>query len=259
MHRRASFKLCDGEGSITRPQLAVLTLTPDTRINSTRNPIRHISIVEYITDWIKENGLKIRDEFHAVSHLGFRYIGLFHIKGELGDIEWMVGITNNNDGKAAVELHSGFTVPAVEDSIGFHKSFTVTDKRGSYTPKEIRSLVNENMSNARQLFNVEHERIEIYKKLKLTPEKAHHIICLLIQSEIVAGRLSFETLIDWNDPKVAYLKPRTLWSLFVHCLTFINRLRTIHHIERSKALQQFFDELAGFVPKPTKWVQQTLC
>jgi hypothetical protein len=256
MYRRASLKLCEGESNISRPGLALIKPVAINKVH----PIRHIVLVDMVTEWFENNHCKIKEEFHATSHLGFRYIGLFHVRSmTMTDFEWVVVITNNNDGKSALELHSGIVLPEVQESIAFHHSSTVLKKLGFTPEDELKSLVNETMSSLREWFNVEYDRCDAYKKLKLSTEKAHHIICTLLQTEIIAGRVAFELLTGWNNPESDYIKPRTLWSLFVHCLTFTNRLKSIQHIERSKSLHGFFDGLAGFVPKPTKWVQATLC
>lgn len=256
MHRRASFKLCEGENGISRPELAVLKPVSIGRVN----PIRHIVVVDLVSEWFEANNCKIKDEFHAISHLGLRYIGLFTLKAKpMRDIEPVLAITNNNDGKSALEFHSGMSIPDVQESISFHHSENVVSKIGFTPEDELKTLVNEKLLYLKEWFHVEYDREERFKKIKLTPEKAHHIICTLLQTEIIAGRVSYELLTNWNKPESDYLKPRTLWSLFIHCLTFTNRLKSMQHIERSKTLHEFFDELAGFHLKPTKWVQATLC
>lgn len=254
MHRRANLKLCEGENGISRSELAVLKPVWIGRVN----PIRHTVVIDLVTEWFEANDHKIRDEFHAISHLGLRYIGLFNLKAKpMHDIEPILVVTNNNDGKSALEFHSGMAISDVNESIGFHQSFTVLKKIGFTPDEELKSLVNENLIRAKECFHVEYEREERFKKIKLTPENAHHLICTLLQTEIIAGRVAFELLTGWNKPEADYLKPRTLWSLFVHCLTFTNRLKSIQHIERSKSLHEFFDEIAGFHMRQTKWVQQT--
>lgn len=254
MHRRANLKLSEGESSISKTELALVKPIVVNRMN----PLRHIVVADAIFDLISGMTARIRDEFHAVSHGGLRYIGLFEaVVSTMLDFHWVISVTNSHDGKSAMEIHSGISFPNVEESIGFHHSMVVLKKYTYTSESDFRSLVNESIIECRMHFNLEIERMERYKSIKLTEKDAHHIICTLLMTEIVAGRLAYEILTDWNKPQVDYIKPRTLWSLFVHCLTFTNRLKSIQHIERSKELHEFFDSVANFRLKPTHWVQST--
>lgn len=255
MYRRASLKLHDNESSISRAELRVVPIEFSGQID----PIRHIEIFEEVESQLLAIDYNVKDEFHALTKGNLRYAGLIVSKAIwMTDWDWCLLITNNNDGKGAAEIHSGIVFRDVAECIAFHVSFTLFKKVGYLSKEDMRALVNENIDKCRDYMKLEDERMTAYKKIKISREVAHNIICELLMTEIVAGRCAFEVLTDWNNPQVDYIKPRTLWSLFVHCLVFINRLKTIHHIERSKQLHEFFDEVAKFNSKPTKWVQSKL-
>lgn len=231
-------------------ELSLITVVAGQRLN----PVRHIMVRDFVREALLPLRRKIKDEFHATSHKGNRYIGLFHTDKSYLEMDWVLAMTNANDGSGSMELHSGVAFPDLEYAQTYHETRIVLRKYGFLSTDEIQALVNENVELMQQHFNLEVMRMDHYKQITIAPEKAHHIICRVIQTNIIAGRVAFELIQRWSEP-FPYLKPRTLWSLFVLCSWFTNRLRSTEMISRSEELHNFFDDIAHFDRKATKWVQ----
>lgn len=245
---RISIALHEGATPTSRPELSVLQTKPGFSLT----PIRHIAAVESVSAAIPDGS--IVDEFHAISHGGSRYTGLFEVN-ENWEIRRLIGVTNANDGTGTLDLHSGISVPAFDRIILFQNSHTIF-KKYTYVPEEqIRLLVNEKVHEMREEFNCMLERMDHFKQIKLADRDAHHLICETLYTEIVAGRVAHEFIHKWRKPDNAYLDGKNLWSLFLISSWFLNRLKAPQLIERTKQLCDLFDKFARFTPKQTTWVQ----
>jgi hypothetical protein len=196
-------------------------------------------------------------EFHAATPSGYGYFGLYEygLPPDDDELRWVLAVTNYNDGTEALRISSAISICEVERALSFHHDITGLKKFNRVIPDQLEELVNEKAEACKDHFNLEFERMEHFKKQKLTKERAHDLLCTAIDREVVAGRLAAELIFTWKDPKWEYLKPRTLWSMFCLLSWCHNRLKAPVLIERTINLHHFFDEIGGFNKKPTRWVQ----
>lgn len=224
--------------------------------------MRHDTIMPMIQDYIDSSALRLRDALHAMSHNGLRYLGLFQITGFTDkELDWVIAATNANDGFGGFDLVSGFCVPDFETMSSFHEEATIIKRKTSLIDTvQVKTLVNEKMGYLRDSYLIEYQRMAHYKSVKLTEATAHHFICKLLSTEIVAGRSAHEFITTWDQAahREIYIKPRTMWSLFCHANSFLARLKHHEMIERSMELHTLFDALSNFHIKPNQWLQSTL-
>ncbi len=233
-----------------RSEVSTVRLTPGQRIN----PIRHEAIIDSIFAYAEKHDFIIRDEFNALGNDGARWLGLFQLSQDR-EIDWSILFHNANDGSGVLSVTSGICLPEVDKAVIFSEEQKVIRKYGFVTPDELQVLVNEKLEFVREHYNLEFERMEHYKNHRLTRESGHDIICRLLDQEVIAGRLAHELISTWKNPPWVYLKPRTLWSLFLLCGWFLNRLNVFVLVERTTNLHHVFDEIARFDKKPTIWTQ----
>jgi hypothetical protein len=258
MKLRLSAPLKNSMTPVSYAELKVIPPPPDKLF-----PIRGDLLADMVFDYVASVDLKVTDTFYGASKDGNEFYGLFSVGPHNdSDFEWIIGITNDNSSgggivRGSFEAHSGVSFPFVGNAMSFSKTVKIAEKKCRIDKDDLRSLVNENLTMLREYFNLEYERESIFKARKLKPEEASHIIMQVIERNVMAGRLISEFLDEWRNPKFEYLKPRTLWSLFVQCAWFLNRLQAPILIDRTVMLHHLFDEIAKFNKKPTKWVQST--
>lgn len=240
-----------GGEPVTKLELDRFKSLPDQGIFS----ISHRAVADMIEDYFEKNTVfNIRDTFHAVYHGGYRYAGLFQLNASPYDVDWLVAATNANDGRGSLVIHTGCVLRDFRCTLSFNHSRKVMKKYTYISPDELKALVNESLVESKDYYAVESDRMDHYQKTKLSAELAHHTICRLIETEVVAGRLAAEFINRWNNPE-DYIKPRNVRSLFTLASFMLNRLRTSELIERTQTLHDFFDDVAKFNKKPTTWIQ----
>jgi hypothetical protein len=201
----------------------------------------------------------VSDSFYASDDTGETLQGFISVREKnLADIKWVIGMTNSNGERSrGFYLHSGFVVTEVSSAVSISASEKVITKYSFFTNDELKTLVTERLDYLREFYLLEYERESHFKKIRLSSAEAHNIICDMIRRDVIAGRLSKEMLDLWHKPTAEYLRPRTMWSLFCLSSWLLNRLNVPVMIERTTNLHHFFDEVADFNKKPTKWVQST--
>lgn len=204
-------------------------------------------------------GNGVMDEFHATSQWGFDYIGIFALRSrEFDDFQWAVACTVNGPGNT-VKMYSGIYLPNFRHTISMHAISPLINEGGPYTDAEIASLVNEKMKDLHFHYVLELERMEVYKKFILTRAMAHDLICVMVERDVIAGRVMPEFLEVWHKKTHTYTTPRTGWSLFCEISWLLNRLKAVAMFERTMVAHDFFDEAFNFSKKALKtvWRQQT--
>jgi hypothetical protein len=256
MQNRIELSLFRGEESFfSRAELEQI-VTP---IGSHINPIKHFEVHDYLMNAITETTrYRVRSVINGVSHGLKRYYGLFEVTGTPEpNINWSIIIDNFYDRFRSIELHSGIIIPTATPCVTV--SHRITAMRKDTKSNELRqSLVNETLQELIPHLNLEIERMNVYKTIKLTPELAHHYICKILSTGIIQGHVATTMIDGYDHPKDHYLQPRTLWSLFAHAHTILQRLKLPELITRSIELHDFFDELARFEKQPNQWAQQAL-
>lgn len=230
-------------------QIAALPIRPGVLLE----PIRHIRLYELMTNLPYPQ----LGEFHTASPDGAKYFGLYEygLPPDDDEIRWVLAVTNCNDGSEALRISSAISICGVSRALSFHFDVTGLKKFNRVERESLADLVTETAERCKDHFNLEFERMEHFKKHKLTKEAAHDLLCTAIDREVVAGRLAAELISTWKSPMWDYLKPRTLWSMFCLLSWCHNRLKAPVLIERTINLHHFFDEIGGFNKKPTRWVQ----
>jgi len=252
MSERISLTLGDGLEPISTHALAGLPIKPGPQIA----PIRHHTIQEMVVASLDQFGYRMKDSFHAVAKEGARYVGLFDILvNETRDYRWGIMATNANDGSKTMWLHSGIILHGADNTFSVHCSDEVFKSHRFFTSDELQVLVNESVTRLNDHFNLMEHRMEHLKGKKLTSAEGHHLICNIIASEVVAGRVAAELIDRWNNPDFEYLHPRTMWSAFCLCSWFLKRLRPAALVERTINLHHFFDDVAKFNKKTTRYKQ----
>lgn len=244
-----------GAGLETRslPEIAILVIPPGPRVK----PIRHEKIAHAVMDYIwSQKGDLLVQASHAINPTGTHYLGLFDVKTQSArDFRWLIAATNGTDGTAVFNLHSGIVIPDAEMSFVFHHTDIMIRRGNNLDDDELQALVNETLLRMRDHYNLCFERMDHLKSCKLTNQAACELICAILGVEVIAGRSAHEFINAWKKPPFAYMKPRTMWSLYCLCAWFLKRLRAHVLIERTQNLNHFFDDMAKFDKKPTRWVQ----
>lgn len=219
-------------------------------------PIAHSYLVDRVFDGIEKEGLLLRDAVYTVSHGDARLFGLFElVSTSVNDSEqsWIIAVTNANDGTDGISIYGGTLIHAPQVII-FHEELSVIKRHSEESLVALDESVAAAIKKLHEHWNVNHDRSIAYKQLSLTPEKADHFIADAIWSEVVAGREIASLLSIYRKP-IPYLKPRTLWSLYSCIGVILNKLKPPQLIDRTIKLTSYFDHLASFKLKPSKYTQ----
>lgn len=255
MNNRISVPLQIGMQSVS---LAELEIKPPS--GRSLFGIKSSLIVELVSNYVgAQSRMKISDSFYACDETDDMFQGFVMVKEpRLSDFHWIIGMTNANAGRSkGFDLHSGIVIPWMENCIAIMHSERVIKKYQFFAKDDLQVLVNERLDVLREHFNLHHERETHYKKIKIDNADAHDIICKMISTEVMAGRSSKRLLDAWHKAPFDYVKPRTVWSLYCLSAWLLNHLTAPEMIERTIMLHHFFDDVAKFDKKPTKWVQTT--
>lgn len=222
-------------------------------------PIRATAVRNAIMEMLPmDRKLKVVDEFHGMNHDNFDYWGIFGtMNREIDDFQWVIACHVNLSGSFC-KMYSGIWFPKLRNTLSFHAQNKAIDGIGWTSEADMALFVNESLNKMQADYLLEFERMKHYKAQILTRAMAHDLICVMVDKDVIAGRVMPEFLEVWNKQSHPYTTPRTGWSLFCEISWLLNRLKAKAMIERTMNAHDFFDNALKFNKKAlgTVWRQE---
>jgi len=229
------------------------TATP--AATETHYPIPHVELIDRTRDRLRENGIEVLAEQHALNESGERYFGLMQtdIGGSDGDYTTVVGLRNSHDKSFAAGLVAGSGV-FVCDNLSFHGEISVSRVHTRHVLSDLEGLLDNGVGALRGMAIQQEKRVVAYKDAELDNSTMHD----LIFRAAVGGAVTKSRMLDVRNE---FLKPRhdefgdrNLWSLFnAFTEAFKPRGRggSVTAVDRlamqSRRLHGVFDRFVGLV------------
>lgn len=215
------------------------------RPTRTWNPLPHSALVETVRGALRQQGLHVTGEAHALSHEGQRYFGLLGLEARNPDRGYslVVGLRNSHDKHLPAGLVAGTQV-FVCDNLSFGGEVRLKRKHTRHIGRDLPGLVTDGIGRLQQAWVHQDIRIGRYRAFPLNDTLAHDLIVRSVDAGVISNRQVPEVLSEWREPRHEDFRPRTVWSLH-NAFTEVwkgdlNRLPT-----RSAALHRLCDQRVG--------------
>lgn len=216
------------------------------RPTRTWNPLPHQTLVETVRGALRQHGLRVTGEAHALSHEGARYFGLLGIGTDnpQRDYSFVVGLRNSHDRSLPAGLVAGVKVLAC-DNLAFSGEVKLQRKHTRHILRDLPQLVADGIGRLQQSWVRQDVRIGRYRAFPLTDPLAHDLAVRAVDQRVFPNRLMPAVLHEWREPRHDEFRPRSIWSwcnAVTECLKGgdLNRLPA-----RSAALHRLCDQRVG--------------
>lgn len=210
----------------------------------TWHPIPHILLLELTEKALKDAGLEIVEEAHALSRDMRRYFGLIQLQNEQADEHaWVVGIRNSGDRRFPAGLVCGAQVICC-DNLVFSGQVVVHRKHTIHIVRDLPSLVRKAVDELIGQWQSQDRRFQLYKAREISDREAHDLTIRALDAGAITTRQIPSVLGEWRSPSYPSFEPRNLWS-WVNAVTHELRGRLDVLPGRSRALYEVCDSLVG--------------
>lgn len=222
---------------------------PTPEATQTWHPVPHITIVDEVQRGLRDLGLDILQEEHALAKEGARYFGLFELadraRASLGRAT-QVCLRNGHDKSIAIDVGVGNRVFCC-DNLSFSALVRLHRKHTRHARRELRGLVTKALSRVRDFETEQDYRISCYQDHALTPEAASHLVVSAVQHRVMPAQQIMPVVTAWEKPEHEEFAGRNLWSLF-NAFTGVMKdqgtnINTV--VSRTQHLHGLFDTVAG--------------
>jgi len=211
--KRCNLMLHCGAHAVERKDLSRV-IRPEA--TETWYPLDHTHVLEEVETQIRDSGLEIISEAHALSHNDNRYFGLIQVHRQFNcndDYTGVVGVRNSHDKTFPAGVVAGSQV-FVCDNLAFSGEIKFGRKHTRFIERDLPELVAEAIGTLNSEWVTMDRRIEAYKDKRITDLRAHDIMVKSIDAQIVPVTVLPRLLQEWRVPKYQSFADRTVWSLF---------------------------------------------
>ena len=149
-------------------------------------PLDHLHVLDEVETQIRESGLQIVNQAHALSHEGNRYFGLIQVHREFNskDYSWVVGVRNSHDKTFPAGVVAGSQV-FVCDNLAFCGEIKFGRKHTRFIERDLPILVGDALTQLNDEWITMDFRINGYKDKRIQDWKAHDIAVKAIDDGIL--------------------------------------------------------------------------
>lgn len=205
-------------------------------------PLDHMHVLDEVETQIRDSGLNIVNQAHALSHEGNRYFGLIQVHKEFKhpDYSYVVGVRNSHDKTFPAGMVAGSQV-FVCDNLAFSGEIKFGRKHTRFIERDLPLLVSDAIGRLNEEWISMDFRIEAYKNKRISELKAHDIAVKSVDSQIMPVTALPRLLQEWRVPTYTDFKDRTIWSLF-NAFTEVLKGNLTHLPQRTEKLHQLMDQ-----------------
>jgi len=205
-------------------------------------PLDHMHVLDEVETQIRDSGLQIVNQAHALSHEGNRYFGLIQVHKEFNqqDYTWVVGVRNSHDKTFPAGVVAGSQV-FVCDNLAFSGEIKFGRKHTRFIERDLPGLVAEAIDQLNQEWISMDFRINAYKENRIMDWKAHDIAVKAIDHQILPVTVLPQLLQEWRAPMYTDFEDRTMWSLF-NAFTEVLKGNLNHLPGRTEKLHRLLDK-----------------
>jgi uncharacterized protein DUF932 len=213
MTAHASLSSHTNSDLITREQLSHIELSQDNLPTSTFRPIKHIELVETISNAVGFLNMKIQDEQFAIRRDGEMLFGVMKIEHIVRkEFVLALGFRHANNKTMSIQMVAGASV-FVCDNMCFRGDSIVLRQKHS-TGFNLIDQIAVGMQRWQQHTTCLVNEIDAWKNRGIGVNEAKALILdAFVQREIMPVRFVHDVVKEWNEPRHEDFSPRTLWSL----------------------------------------------
>jgi hypothetical protein len=213
-------------------------------------PIPHHTLVELTRQAIKNAGLEILEEEHALARMGQRYFGAFALSGKEingDDRQVVLAIRNSHDKAFAAAVCIGNRVLCCEN-LCFASDIKLARKHTLNILTDLPRVLADAVGRCVSHWNDMGARIEKYKNTIITNEQAENLIVRLVDSKAVPARDIYNVIQEFRKPSHEEFNGGSLWTLY-NAVTEILKGSDLGKLPfRTMTCQSILDPIACHTP-----------
>jgi hypothetical protein len=213
-------------------------------------PIPHAMLVEMTREAIARAGLTIVSEEHSLARGGLRYFGGFALSGpdiNGTDRRIVLGLRNSHDKAFAAAICIGNQMMVCEN-LCFSSDIKLARRHTVNILTDLPRVLADAVGRVVSHWNDMGKRIEAYKGLSLSHEKAADLLVSLVDVKAFPAREIYNAMQEFRKPSHEEFNGETMWSLY-NAITECLKGGDLSKLPfRTMTVQSIFDRLAGHRP-----------
>lgn len=234
-----------GARTVTREELDRIDAPPPTR---TWYPVRHASVIESVSEALRDAGFESWRLRYAVSRHDARMFATMDLKTALDDgVSLAVGIRNSTDRSLPLGFCAGSRV-FVCDNLAFRSELLVHRKHTRFGRERFIEDIRAAVRTLDQFRLAESARIARMKRTLIADIIAESLILRAIVAGITPPHLAAAVVREWREPEHEAFRPRNVWSLlnaFTAVLDPTGRGNPVRHASQTIRLSALLDAAAS--------------
>jgi len=234
-----------GASQVERSQLDSVA-TP--QATETWFPIPHHSLLGQVENKLRNAGLKIVNEAHALTHDGNRYFGLLQVNDEQRrDFALVLGIRNSHDQRFPAGLVVGASIFCC-DNLSFSGEIRIDRKHTRFINRDLPQLVEVAIGRLADQRHKQEVRFLTYQRTELTDGEAHDLVIQALDAQVLPVTKIPDVLNEWREPRHQEFREggKTAWRLF-NSFTEIGKGALERLPRRTQALHGILDTHVGLL------------
>jgi hypothetical protein len=213
-------------------------------------PIPHHTLVELTREAIKNAGLEIVEEEHALARMGQRYFGAFALTGKEisgDDRQVVLAIRNSHDKAFAAAVCIGNRVLCCEN-LCFASDIKLARRHTLNILSDLPRVLADAVGRCVSHWNDMSTRIEKYKETIVSSAQAENLIVRLVDVKAVPARDIYNVIQEFRKPSHEEFNGGSLWTLY-NAVTEILKGSDLSKLPfRTMTCQSILDPIACHTP-----------
>lgn len=213
-------------------------------------PIPHAMLVEMTREAITRAGLTIVSEEHSLARNGQRYFGGFALSGpdiNGTDRRVVLGLRNSHDKAFAAAICIGNQMMVCEN-LCFSSDIKLARRHTVNILTDLPRVLADAVGRVVSHWNDMGKRIEAYKTVSLSREKAADLLVSLVDAKAFPAREIYNAIQEFRKPSHEEFNGETLWSLY-NAITENLKGGDLSKLPfRTMTVQSIFDRISGHRP-----------
>jgi len=213
-------------------------------------PIPHNELIDLVQKHMREDGITIVRQAHALSYEDLRYFGLMQIVTQKGknsrEYGMVVGLRNAHDKRNPTALVVGSAVFAA-GNLQFSGEIKLHRKHTQHMMRDLPGVVQNAIGQLGALRKRQDSRIKAYKRTKLTQAKAHDLIIQALDARVISSAKICKVLDEWRYPQHNVFRKNgmTAWRLHNAFLEVLQGVSIFSLPSATKKLNVILDSATG--------------
>jgi hypothetical protein len=220
------------------------------KATDTHTPIPHLLLIEKARKAIKESGLRILDEEHALARGGLRYFGGFSVEGDdmqSDERRLVIGLRNSHDKAFAAAICVGNQM-MVCDNLCFSSDEKLARRHTKNILRDLDRVMASAIARVKSHWLNMEQRIDAYKSLAISRAHAADLLTSLVDAKAFTARDLYAAIKEFEQPRHESFNGGTLWTLYNAVTENLKQSNLSLLPHRTMTMQSIFDAVVKFAP-----------